>query len=386
MIDSVVYRGRIGLFTNWTLSRIKLIKKHFSRNVSDRGRFISYHIYFLCLFILVTLANESNYEHDHIPKLGTNARSGFKSSVMGSQVMINKWSRMSNANFYARYTYGNKKQQGIKIMHWNKGSSLLKNKMDEIMSLIDQHRPHILGLSEANFHNNEDRSAVKIPEYELITCPTINNPNIKVSRVVVYVHNSVVIKPRPDLMNDQVSAIWLEVGLPHKRKFILCNVYREWGHLGQMDRTSHSRASQLERLGIITDNWQKALNENKEVILLGDMNINSLKWTREDLPANDSIHKQRPLIDLLFEKIISQGVSQQVSVPTHGDNCLDHIYTNMPEKLSCVSVFWNGGSDHKLLYAVRSAKSVQKRVRYVRKRCFKKLVKDDFVSEVKNTG
>ena len=40
--------------------------------------------------------------------------------------------------------------RGIKIVAWNKGSSFLSNRHDEIESLIAGHHPHILGLSEAN--------------------------------------------------------------------------------------------------------------------------------------------------------------------------------------------------------------------------------------------
>ena len=33
-----------------------------------------------------------------------------------------------NNNFYARYTYGNRKNRGIKLSHWNAGNAYLENK------------------------------------------------------------------------------------------------------------------------------------------------------------------------------------------------------------------------------------------------------------------
>ena len=154
-------------------------------------------------------------------------------------------------------------------------------------------------------------------------------------------------------MNENVSAIWLEVGLPHKKKIIVCNVYREWGYLNQNDKSSHSLSAQLRRWQILLDNWEKALNEGKEVILLGDININSLKWMNNNISPNDMTYKLKPLIDLLFEKIMPLGVSQLVSTNTHKDSCLDHLYTNKPEKLVDTIAHYNGGSDHKLIYSVR---------------------------------
>ena len=35
-------------------------------------------------------------------------------------------------NFLARYKYGNRREHGIKLVHWNKGPSFLENKIDDI--------------------------------------------------------------------------------------------------------------------------------------------------------------------------------------------------------------------------------------------------------------
>ena len=86
---------------------------------------------------------------------------------------------------------GNRGQRGrgIKIVAWNKGSSLLHNKHQEIESLIAGHHPHILGLSEANLRSNADLSLVQHADYQLHTDPTLSNPEIGISTVVVYTHS-----------------------------------------------------------------------------------------------------------------------------------------------------------------------------------------------------
>jgi hypothetical protein len=210
-------------------------------------------------------------------------------------------------NFLARYTYGNKRQHGIKILHCNKGSSHLENKRNEIETLIDKYHPHILGLSEANLHSHHDENNVQFPDYTLHTCPTINKPLLEVSRVVVYTHNSLVVKLRPDLMNDSISSIWVEICLPRKRKILVCNLYREWQYLGQKDSSSQSIAAQLVRWDAFLQQWEKAINEDKEVIVTGDVNIDSFKWCRDGLPSSDSTVKLRPLIDLLFVSNFDTG-------------------------------------------------------------------------------
>ena len=68
-------------------------------------------------------------------------------------------------NFYARYTYGNRSQSGLKICHWNKSNSKMHSRMTEIKEIVSSHRPHLLGISEANIHKNQDMKVYSIPDY-----------------------------------------------------------------------------------------------------------------------------------------------------------------------------------------------------------------------------
>ena len=106
-------------------------------------------------------------------------------------------------NFQSRYTNGNRSSKGITICHWNKGGSFLINKMPEIKNIIAQHHPQILGVSEANLLDVHDASLAAVQDYNLHVCPTINNPSLRTSRIVVYTHKDIVAKLRPDLMSDK---------------------------------------------------------------------------------------------------------------------------------------------------------------------------------------
>ena len=132
-----------------------------------------------------------------------------------------KWLSKKDRNLLAKITNGNRRERGLKIIHWNKGPSFLHNKHQEIETIIDALKPHVLGLSEANLWKDHDISASQHPGNQLHTCDTVNNPQLNVSRVVVYTHNSVIVKRRTDLENNTISSIWLEVGLPNKRKILM---------------------------------------------------------------------------------------------------------------------------------------------------------------------
>ena len=141
---------------------------------------------------------------------------------------------------------------------------------------------------------------------------------------------------RPDLMSDEVSAVWLEVGLPSMRKFLICQVYREWQKLGHIG--SDSVAEQLSRWNIFLGQWETALQSNKEVIVFGDVNLNFLNWTDSNLSTSNQSYKLRDLISALFMRIFPFGVSQLVTgpirhFPGQDSSVLDHLYTNRPEKL-----------------------------------------------------
>ena len=122
--------------------------------------------------------------------------------------------RIDVGNKYAKRTYGNKRENGIKIIHFNKGNGHLCNKMREIENVIDGYQPHLVGISESNFLKSHDIENVQIPNYKFIPAKTLANPNLNASRVAVYMHDSLVGKVRNDLMDDSFSSICVE-----ERKF-----------------------------------------------------------------------------------------------------------------------------------------------------------------------
>ena len=289
------------------------------------------------------------------------------------------------SNFQSRYANGNRRNKGIKIAHWNKGGSFLINKMAEIKTIIGQHNPHILGLSEANLLDTHDQNLVAVPDYNLHVCSTINNPSLKTSRVVVYTHRDVIAKLRPDLMSNKYSSIWLEVGLPHHKRFLVSQSYREWQYTNQKgDRTSSSIPEQLTRWLIFLDQWEKAISTGMEVHCLGDMNLNHCNWTDSDLPRTNQSYKLRELISALFTRIVPHGVTQLVSGPTRHFTGLDHYYTNRPDKISSVQSHHCGGSDHMIITGVRHSKSFKTSPRYIRKRSYKYFDPDAFVCAVQH--
>ena len=289
-------------------------------------------------------------------------------------------------NFLARYKYGNRNGSGLKLCHWNKGSSFLENSMTEIEQIVAEYKPHILGISESNFYSYQNLEDVQINDYKLYLADTLNNAELNISRVAVYVHKDIVVKVRHDLMTDSFSSIWLEVGLRRQKNFLVCNIYREWQHVNQVNQDSGSIVAQLARWESFLQKWEVAIAAELEVHVLGDMNLNYFRF--QSSPQSNHSSRLRPLINQLLDRIVPHGFSQLVTVETRiwanqEPSLLDHFWSNKPEKLRGVHAFYQAASDHKMIFAVRHTKGETSKPRITRKRCYKNFKPEEFISAVK---
>ena len=123
----------------------------------------------------------------------------------------------------------------------------------------------------------------------------------------------------------------------------------------------------------------EVLASGKEVIVLGDCNLDHQKFNNSGA--------EQPLVDIMLEKIYPHGVTQCVQGPTRSwpgqvSSGLDHIFTNVPEKLSRAQVKKCGSSDHSLIIATRFAKNMKENIRYCKKRSYKNFDEKLFLEEV----
>ena len=218
---------------------------------------------------------------------------------------------------------------------------------------------------------------------------TLQNPILKTSRCAVYVHKDLVVKERYDLMNETFSSIWLELGLTKKKKILVSNFYREWQYLHQgANNTSLTIPAQLARWISFLEQWEVAIMEEKEVHVMGDANIDFIKWRDTRQPDGQCTGKLHQLVTQLFDKIIPHGFAQLITGPTRVQqgqvkSGLDHYYTNKPDRVSCVQTHFHGSSDHKLIFAIRNSKAKISNPRIILKRNFKNFNPELFLSEVR---
>ena len=294
---------------------------------------------------------------------------------------------INNRNFWARYINGNR-NKGIKLCHWNIGGGYLCNKMETIETLIADYSPHILGISEASFWSHHNLEDVKIPEYKLFLANTLHNPRLKVSRVAVFVHEDISVKVREDLMTDDFSSIWLEIGLPRQKKFLVSHIYRDWQYVRQENHDSLSIPEQLSRWDVFLQQWERAISLDLEIHVQGDFNLNFLHFNNLDsLPKSSQSSRLHSLIKLFKERIIPHGFCQLIEGVTRvwpgaEATLIDHHWTNHHEKVSHAHAYYQGASDHKMIYIIRRTKKVISKPKIIKKRSFKNFNPQAFVEAV----
>ena len=166
MIEINSYRVRIGLFD---LRKYKY-GVSFRRNGFPKSRFgfsWTYRLTSLFTLLLVLIHSRRDVEEDikfyEEIILTRSSACGLKQARLESSFRLGQNDSCGyqflgfkiNANFWARYTYGNKvNPRGIKNFHLNIRS--LSNKIAEVKYVIKQESPQLLGLSECELHKPFD--------------------------------------------------------------------------------------------------------------------------------------------------------------------------------------------------------------------------------------
>ena len=106
----------------------------------------------------------------------------------------------------------------LKVIHWNAGSRLWENKTTEIESLMQQLKPDLCYISEANLWDSVDDMDRTIPNYKLLLPNTMSN--LKHARIALLVKNEITVQ-QINYANEEAAVIWVKVGSTKKNSIIV---------------------------------------------------------------------------------------------------------------------------------------------------------------------
>ena len=159
--------------------------------------------------------------------------------------------------------------KGLRIAQWN--VQCITNKIDQLKTAEILRCPgtqvDILGLSETWLNSKYAEGFAQAEGWSIFRRDRSQKEH---GGSLLFVNNKFQHLRRYDLENDDIEAIWIEFAFPNTRPIILCHGYRpEWVNVRDWSEKIEER---LERV----------FAENKEVIIMGDLNID---W--KDIDKNE---------------------------------------------------------------------------------------------------
>jgi hypothetical protein len=220
------------------------------------------------------------------------------------------------------------KLKGIKIMHFNARS--IGNKIDEFRILCVKFRPNILCITETWTKPDLDEYLFRIDGYILHQKFRADGNG---GGVAIYVKTNSNFIVNRVFEETNLELLCLEVKQTNCKSFLITCVYRP-----------------ANRDECFWEDFENFLNyfSKKEVIILGDFNIDSLN------PINKSWLKA------MKDKNLTQLIKCPTRISQTSSSCIDHIYSNKTENISGSGVLDINLSDHKAIYVSRKLNFMKK--------------------------
>ena len=256
-------------------------------------------------------------------------------------------------------SYNGNKSKGMRLMCWNKGSSFLHNKMTAVKQLLNDKKPHVLALTEAELTQEAKLTDVTIEGYTLYTDGLYSAG--MTARTCVYVHKDIVAKQWQDLQSPHLSLVALTLGHPRQKKINILSFYRQWS-VESTDRPATATITQqAAQYFEITRIWLQSIMEGRETITLSDSNLSLPLLTNQD-NLSDYDRNLKPIAQHFVNDILPLGVAILNDKPTHkqvGQKpvTIDHMTSTHPGHITNVTTINTGESDHAIVTGIRHTKA-----------------------------
>ena len=264
----------------------------------------------------------------------------------------------NSAEYTMPHTSSIPNQRGFKIASLNI-VSLVKH-IDELRILMADQRLDILSINETRLDPSIKDEAIKLNGYKIIR----RDRNRFGGGVALFIRNSININLRSDLSTAKLEAISLEIIKPKSKPFIITAAYRP----PSADVTVFDELAKI---------IETADFEDKEIILMGDLNCNLL--------TENPDHNVKQLNSICEIYQLQQLINSPTRITESSNTLIDIIITNMPSRIVTSGVIHIGISDHSLVYAVRKFSIPPKnKPKYLTSRQFKNFKSEKFRDELKN--
>ncbi|CAB4026141.1 RNA-directed DNA polymerase from transposon BS [Paramuricea clavata] len=229
--------------------------------------------------------------------------------------------------------------------------------LDEIRLILNNNALDILAINESKIDNQISNNEIHIDGFNIIR----KDRNRFGGGVVLYVRQNISFSDRIDLIPDELEMVCIELSLPYNKSLLISTWYRPPNSL-------------MNKFDYWASFLAKCDNEDKELILIGDLNCDVSKT----IPDPHTCKLQ--FLCSLYQ--IDQLIKESTRLTPKSATLIDLILTNRPENISRSGVIHLGISDHSLVYAVRKFTLPNGRQKIRQVRNFKNFVENDFIRDV----
>ena len=187
-----------------------------------------------------------------------------------------------------------------------------------------------------------------------------------------------------DNSTSDLPSISFLVSLGREKKTLVNYFYREF--TGGVSGLSDIHM-QNERLARQINHWRVLCGSNRDFVCLGDANLCAKNWNDQDYNLlEQSAMVQSFLLDTGSSQLVkSYTRSEVVQGGSLSRSCIDHCYSNVPEKISEPSVVAVGDSDHLGIVVKKFSRAEPLKPKNVIKRSYKNFIIEDFLVDVANS-
>ena len=219
------------------------------------------------------------------------------------------------------------KKRGFKIACLNT-TSLYKH-IDELGICTNDCEVDIQAINKTRLEHDFPKKLISIDGYNWVG----RDRNEHGGGIGFYIRDTLNYRVRLDLNNTQIEVLTIEISKYKTKSFLVTTWYRP-------PNTPTESFQEFEKLLQYID------LEDKESIILGDLNCNLISEDTNDCNTNElkfvtNLYKCRQLIQ------------EPTRVTSKTKSVLDHLFTNKPENIVLTGVSKITISDHYLIYGVR---------------------------------
>ena len=251
--------------------------------------------------------------------------------------------------------------QSLSLMHIN-ARSLNKNfdSLELLLTSLQNFPFSVIGVTETWLHTNSP-PLYSLENYQMLRS---DRGHRKGGGVAIYAKNDIKFKVRPDLHIEGTENIFIEILNNDAKNVIVGVIYRPPVH----------------NIDIYLENFEACLSviaqENKNIYLMGDLNINLLK---------KETYSTSKFISLLSSYTFHSHISNPTRISDTSQTLIDNIFSNVCHKNFDNGILYYDISDHLPIFAISKPQQLTHEKKKKNHQLYRKETKhniDSFISDL----